>query len=65
MKFAILASLFVIPAWGLIWVCSEILPMQFREAGTALACIFIVPIPGIKLVRIVEPWLDDLIRTAQ
>tara|TARA_B100000674_G_C37909062_1_gene947666 strand:+ start:244 stop:519 length:276 start_codon:yes stop_codon:yes gene_type:complete len=64
-KFVVLGSLFIIPGWGLIWVCMELLPKRFKEVGTALACIFLVPIPGIKLVGIVEPWFDELIRNAQ
>ena len=65
LKVVVLGSLFIIPGWGLIWVCMEVIPKRFREVGTALACLFLVPIPGIKLVGIVEPWFDELIKNAQ
>jgi len=64
-KFIVLACLFLIPGWGLIWVCMEVFPKRFREVATALACIFLVPIPGIKLAGIVEPWFNEFIKNVR
>ena len=63
-KMLVLTSLFVIPAWGLIFSVWDILPKRFKGFGVAIAS-FLAPIPGTRLIGIVEPWFDSLIKSAQ
>ena len=64
LKYLVLFSTFVIPAWGLIWACLEILPKKYRDVGIFFVCLGPAVIPGIKLVGIIEPWFDELIKSA-